>query len=172
MIAEGVQIAAGLFVAAWAGKRANHHKPGTPWLDRITISLIGAAGLLAVLGVPLSRAPVVVDAHASVIQHDPGVIRLHLTGFKPAHRAMCELLELDAYIVDANGLQLEVPMTVDGDPRIGNTRPPGLQDFGVWRLDYPPDRVASAALFTAEHRCAWWMPRTVTIQGPFNLPRP
>lgn len=172
LVAEVVQVVAGLVVAGWAGNRVNAHRPGTPWLDRITLSLIGAAGVMAILAVPLARMPVIVDAQARVVEHTPGAVRLHVTGTKPLSRAMCDFQSLDAYAVDAAGVHTEVPLIVEHDPRPANTRPPGRQDFGVWRVVYPPELVPQAVLFVAHHRCAWWMPETRTSQGPFKLPEP
>ncbi len=166
MMGELLQIAAGLVVAYSAGQRVNHHGPRTPLLDRITWSVIGAAGLMAVLGVPLSRVPVVVESQAEIVEHRPGLLRLHVTGRKPTDRGMCELRGIDAYVIDGRGRQIEVPHVAELDPAPGNTRPPGLQDFGVWRMVYPPHAAITGALFVAHHRCAWWMPITRTYIGP------
>lgn len=170
MISAAVQVGAGLVVAVWAGTRANAHTVSTPWVDRLAVALIGAAGLFSVVGVPLSSLPVIVDVRAEVVQHKPGTARLHLHGTKPVTRSMCDFLWLDAYITTAGGELMEVPMAIEGDPRDGNTRPAGRHDFGIWRVDYPPAQVARAVTFSAHHRCAWWMPITRTRQGPFALP--
>lgn len=170
MMGELMQIAAGAIVACSAGQRVNHHGPRTPILDRITWSVIGAAGLMAVLGVPLSRVPVVVDVSAQVVDHQPGLLRLHITGRKPTDLGMCELRSIDAYVLDRDGRHVEVPHIVENDPAPGSTRPPGLQDFGIWRMVYRPDLHVSGALFVAHHRCAWWMPITRTRLGPLDVP--
>lgn len=167
---ELLQIAAGAIVAYSAGQRVNNHGPRTPVLDRITWSVIGAAGLMASLGVPLSRVPVVVESQAEIVEHRPGLLRLHVTGRKPADRGMCELRGIDAYVIDGRGRQVEVPHVAEHDPAPGNTRPPGLQDFGVWRMVYPADVAVSQALFVAHHRCTWWMPITRTLLGPVSVP--
>jgi hypothetical protein len=172
VIAEAVQITAGVVVASWAGRRANAHDGGTSWLDRLTVSLIGAAGILAVVGVPLSTLPVIINVRAEVVQHTPGVARLHMHGTKPVSRGMCDFQALDAYVQTPAGDLVEVPMTVESDVRPSNTRPPGRHDFGVWRLEYAPGLRPAAVLFVAYHRCAWWMPPTRTQQGPFALPAP
>lgn len=169
-MAELLQIAAGVLVALGAGQRVNHHGPQTPLLDRITWSLLGAAGLMACLGVPLSRLPVVIESQAEVMQHQPGLLRLHVTARKPLDRALCEFKGIEAYIIDAQGYQYEVQRVSEDAPSFGATRPPGLQDFGVWRITYPKRYTPTAALFVAAHRCAWWMPITRTRQGPFPVP--
>lgn len=161
-----LQIAAGLVVAYTAGARVNLHTPRTPLIDRITWSVLGAAGLMACLGVPLSRVPVVVEVRAEIVEHRPGLLRLHVTGRKPVDRGMCELRAIDAYVVDGQGVQFEVPHLAEHDPSPGNTRPPGRQDFGVWRMVYPAGLDITTALFVAHHRCAWWMPITRTQIGP------
>jgi len=169
---ELLQISAGIIVAFSAGRRVNDHGPATPMLDRITWSVIGAAGLMACMGVPLSKLPVVVDSHAEVVEHRPGVLRLHVTGRKPMDRGMCELRGLDAYVIDSEGQQLEVRHIAEDDPAPGNTRPPGVLDFGVWRVVYPLSYRPAQVLFVAQHRCAWWMPITRTRQGPFKVSPP
>lgn len=170
MMADVVQITAGIVVSSWASLRANAHRADTPWLDRLTVALIGAAGVLAVLAVPLSRAPVIVDVRAEVVQHTAGVARVRVFGTKPASAALCDFLWLDAYIGTRTGELVEAPMSIEADPRAGSTRPPGRHDFGTWRVDYPPNLQAASVTFTAHHRCAWWMPVTRSNQGPFALP--
>lgn len=170
MMGELLQICAGAVVAYSAGQRVNHHGPRTPVLDRITWSVIGAAGLMAVMGVPLSRLPVVVAVEMEVVEHSPGTLRVHITGRKPADRGMCELRGIDAYVTDSRGGQLEVPWVAEDDPVPGNTRPPGAHDFGVWRLTYPAAMQVTQASWVAYHRCAWWMPMTRTQLGPLEVP--
>lgn len=169
-VADLLQIAAGVVVAVSAGQRVNGHGPSTPMLDRVTWSIIGAAGLMAVLGVPLSQLPVVVESQARVVEHQPGLLRLHVTGRKPDTRGSCEFKGLDAYVLNRAGYQFEVGHAPESDPVWGNTRPPGLHDFGVWRLTYPQGYEPVEVLFVARHRCAWWMPITRTRQGPFPVP--
>lgn len=169
MMGEVLQIAAGVVVACSAGQRVNRHNRQTPLLDRITWSVLGAAGLMACLGVPLSKVPVVTYAPAEIVDHRPGLLRLHVTGRKPTDRGMCEFRGIDAYVIDAPGRHVEVPLTVEGDPTPGNTRPAGVHDFGVWRVAYPAEVAISGALFVAHHRCAWWMPITRTRLGPVPL---
>lgn len=169
-VTELLQLAAGVVVAISAGRRVNAHVPGTPWIDRITWSIIGAAGLMACLGVPLARVPVVVESRATVVEHQPGVLRLHVIGRKPVERGMCELRDIDGYVIDQAGRHLEVPYMAEDDPAPGNTRPPGIHDFGVWRLAYPRHVQVSSALFVVHHRCAWWMPITRTQLGPIAVP--
>ena len=103
-----------------------------------------------------------------VVSHEPGEIRLRLTGNKPTNRGMCEYLNTEAYVL-SGGKLLEVPSQYENDPVKGNTRPPGVHDFGVLRLTYPPAMTVDAAQVRAHHRCAWWMPVTNTDMGPFAI---
>lgn len=171
MIAESLQIAAGLAVAATAGQRVNHHAATTPLIDLILWSVLGAAGVMAVLAVPISLMPVVIDFQAEMVEHRPGLIRQHALGFKPIYQKNCEFIDIDAYVIDANGRQLKAPLVMENTPTPGRKRPPGPQDFGVWLMTYPPGKVITKTLFTAEHKCAWWMPVTRTTLGPFNIAR-
>lgn len=171
MMAEATQLIAGLTVAAWAVQQANHHKEGATVLDRVAVALIGAGAVMAVLGVAFSRAPVVIDARARVVSHTPGELRLHMSGFKPANRGMCEYLGTEAFVI-SGGEMLEVPAVYEQDPVKGNTRPPGMHDFGVLHVTYPQALPIEAAQVRAHHKCAWWMPVTNTDMGPFNVPKP
>jgi hypothetical protein len=170
MMAEATQLVAGLTVAAWAVQQANHHRVGATVLDRIAVALIGAGAVMAVLGVAFSRAPVVIDSRAQVVSHAPGELMLHMYGYKPANRGMCKYLGTDAYVISGGEL-LEVPAEYQDDPTMGNTRPPGLHDFGVLRITYPQALPITAAQVRAHHKCAWWMPVTHTDMGPFPVPK-
>ena len=171
MIAEALQIGAGLAVAAVAGQRVNHHAPTTPLIDILLWSVLGAAGGMAVLAVPISLVPVVIDFQAEMVEHRPGVIRQHALGFKPKYQENCEYIDVDAYVIDGDGRQLKVPLVMENMPKPGRKRPHGPQDFGVWMVTYPPGKVITKTLFTAEHKCAWWMPVTRTTLGSFNVAR-
>lgn len=170
MIAESLQLLTGSATAVWAGSIANGHRPGTPLIDRLAVSLLGAAGIMAALAVPMSRLPVIVDVHADVVSQMPGRVDVRMRGTKPVSREMCDYLLTDAYIVDRDGAMLAVPRTVPGDPRRGATRPAGRLDLGVWTVTYPPDHQACAVTFYAHHQCAWWLRTTVTELGPVPLP--
>ena len=172
MIPEALQIAAGLVVAATAGRQVNLQGPRVPALNRIAWSIAGMAGLMASIAGPLSRVPAVTNFQVEMVEHRPGVIRQHAFGFKPKYQAKCDFINLDAYVLDNDGRQLKVPLVMEDTPAPGRTRPPGLQDFGVWRLVYPPQRSATQTLFVAQHQCAWWMPLTSTTFGPFPVARP
>lgn len=171
MIAESLQIAAGLAVAATAGQRVNHHTPATPLIDLVLWCVLGAAGGMAALAVPISLVPVVIDFQAEMVEHRPGVIRQHALGFKPKYQESCEFIDVDAYAIGGDGRQLKVPLVMEDMPFAGRKRPPGPQDYGVWRITYPPGKVITKTLFTAEHKCAWYMPVTRTTLGPFNVAR-
>lgn len=171
MMAEATQLIAGLTVAAWAVQQANHHKAGSTLLDRIAVALIGAGAIMAVLGVAFSRAPVLLDTRANVVSNGGGELRLHLYGHKPVNRGMCEYLGTDAYVISGGEL-LEVPAVYENDPTKGNTRPPGMHDFGVLRITYPQAMPITAAQVRVHHKCAWWMPVTHTDMGPFKVPKP
>ena len=148
----------GAAMALWAGVEANAHRPGTPWLARIITALIGAAGMLLVIGTALSRAPVVVESRAELVSQAPGELRLRVFGTKPELMASCRLLQVDAYVVTRDGLLVEVTLDFEDDPRRLNTRPTGPQNFGIWRLRYASDVQPVAAMAVAEHRCAWrWL---------------
>lgn len=168
MMAEATQLIAGLTVAAWAVQQANQHKAGSTLLDRVAVALIGAGAIMAVLGVAFSRAPVVIDARAQMVSHIPGELRLRISGHKPANRGMCEYLGIEAFVISA-GEMLEVPAAYEEDPTKGNTRPPGLHDFGVLRVTYPQALPIEGAQVRANHKCAWWMPVTHTDMGPFKV---
>jgi hypothetical protein len=168
MMAEATQLIAGLAVAAWAVQQANQHRDNSTLLDRLAVSLIGAGAVMAVLGVAFSRAPVVIDARAVVMSQGSGELRLHLYGYKPAHRGMCEYLGTEAYVI-SGGEMLEVPSAYENDPVHGNTRPPGMHDFGILKVIYPQAMPITAVQVRAHHKCAWWMPVTHTDLGPFTL---
>jgi hypothetical protein len=172
MIAEAVQVLAGAATAVWAGAAANEQRPGTSLIDRLAVSLLGAAGVMAVLAVPMSRLPVVVDVRADVVAQAPGRVDVHVHATKPTSRAMCDYILTDAYVIDPDGALLAVPRTVPADPRTGNTRPAGLLDLGVWTVTYPQDFKACAVTFYAHHSCAWWLRDTVTQLGPVALTGP
>lgn len=168
-MAETLQGAAGIAAALWAGRIANHQRPGTPWIDRIAVGMLGTVGVMAALAVPLSRLPVVVDVRAEVVSHEPGLVAIHVWATKPPSRTMCEYLLTDAYVIDPGGALLSAVRTVPTDPRPGNTRPAGPLDFGVWRVAYPPSMPISGTTFFARHQCGWWLRPTVTEIGPFPL---
>lgn len=170
MIPEMMQMAAGGAAAYWAGRTANKQGPGSSWLDHIAVGLLGLAGVMAVVAVPLSRLPVIVDVRAEVVSHEPGRVQVHMRGAKPVSREMCDYLLTDAYVIDRDDSKLAAMRTVEGSPRRGATRPAGRLDFGVWTVTYPAGFDACAVTFYAHHQCAWWLQPTVTELGPVPLP--
>ena len=169
MIAESMMLASGVGLAAWAVHDANAHKSGTALIDRIAVGVLGALGVMLAVAVPLSRLPVLTEIQATVVAQTSTSVSVHVVATKAPTRMMCQFLHSDAFVTQANGVQLEVPRTVAGDPYIGNTRPAGRHDFGVWTVTYPSEARPAAVTFLQNHQCGWWMQTTITRIGPVTL---
>jgi len=170
MIAETAMVASGAGLTVWAVREANGHRPGTSALDRAMVAVLGAVGVMMVVAVPLARLPVLVEVSAVLVAQSPTSATVHVVATKHPGRALCTFQRTDAFVTDAAGVQVEVPRAVAGDPYIGNTRPPGRHDLGVWTVTYPPALRPVSVSFFAQHQCAWWMQATVTQIGPVLLP--
>lgn len=168
MFAEAVQVTIGLGCAVFAGAQANAHNKQTSWPTRFGVAIIGAAGVLSAIGVPLSRAPVVTEARAEVISSNPGELRMRVWGTKPPNRAECEFIRADGYVM-RGGVMTESALSWENDPAPNNTRPAGRHYFGVARLVFPPEIYPDLALIVSHHSCAWWMPDTHTRLGPWGV---
>lgn len=158
---------AGLF--AWSVHDANTHGPGTLLWDRIAVGLASGVGIMLLLAVPLSRLPVLTAMELKVVAQTAGSASVHVVATKPASRAMCTYIRTDSFVSLPDGLQIEVPRSVEGDPVLGNTRPPGRHDFGVWTVSYPAGLEPESVTFYGVHQCAWWMQPTITRIGPVRL---
>jgi hypothetical protein len=168
MLAEAVQVTFGLGCAVLAGAQANAHDKATPWASRFGVAILGAAGVLAAIGVPLSRAPVVTEARAEVVSIQPGELRMRVWGTKPTNRAECEFLRADGYVM-RGGIMTESALSWESDPAPNNTRPAGRHYFGIARFVYPAEVYPDLALIVSHHSCAWWMPDTHTRLGPWGI---
>jgi hypothetical protein len=170
MIAEAAMVASGAGLTVWAVRDANGHHPGTSALDRAMVGVLGAVGVMLIVAVPLARLPVLHDVSATLVAQSPTSATVHVVAAKHPGRALCTFQRTDAFVTDADGVQVEVPRAVAGDPYIGNTRPAGRHDFGLWTVTYPPTLRPVSVAFFAKHECAWWMQTTVTQIGPVLLP--
>ena len=105
MIGDLAQVAMGAAAAGYAAHRANAHKLAvTPFLDVLATSLIGAAGVMVMLGVLIARQPVVVQSRIEVLSHTAGELRFRMYGVKPEAKRKCELVPpVEAYVVTAEG---------------------------------------------------------------------
>lgn len=168
MFAEAVQVTVGMGCAVFAGAQANAHTRDTSWSMRFGVAVLGAAGVLAAIGVPLSKAPVVTEARAEVASSDPGELRMRVYGTKPDNRAACEFLRADGYVM-RGGVMTESALSWENDPAPNNTRPAGRHYFGVARMVFPAEVYPDLALIVAHHSCAWWMPDTQTRLGPWGV---
>jgi hypothetical protein len=174
MIGDLAQVAMGAAAAGYAAHRSNAHKIAvTPFLDVLATALIGAAGVMVMLGVLIARQPVVVQSRIEVLSHTPGQVRFRMYGVKPKAKKKCEYLPpAEAYVVTPDGVAEADRIVFERDATPGNTRPPGFIDFGVVRVEYSTIRPATAVRLRARHSCALWMPDTITDQGPFKVPAP
>lgn len=162
-----VEAAAGVAVAIGALHHANAHRPKE---DSRTVAaigmLIGVLALWLVANAFVTARPVVEQASATVLNSEPGRLRIQMVAFKALP---CEHVATEAYVVDARGRQAEAAVTFEGDVSPGSSKPVGWIYFEPWSLTFPPEIAAQRYELEHWHRCGLVWLKTKSRSGPFDI---
>jgi len=120
------------------------------WAMRWWLVFVLLAGYLAALLTPASWLETtfpIVTMQATIVQKTPTEVIISLNGEKPWYTAYrgCKYQAIDAY--SDVGMRLrDLNIERTDKPETGFTRPPGVHDFGTWRI-WPTTNTRLVAIY-------------------------